>query len=93
VNDSIFARIGMSQLEVGWLLHEIRDEKLFSRFWIGGRFGQVRGLGKVGEVIARTIGRFVKPGESFARDLLVHCSQEMNHLGSFLPSLYEDHAL
>ncbi len=90
IANSIFARIGMSQLEVGWLLHEIRDQKMFSRFWIGGRFGQVRGLGRVGAVLARAIGRFVQPGESFARDLLVHCSQEMSHLGSFLPSIHQE---
>jgi hypothetical protein len=25
----------------------------------------------------------------YARDLLVHCAQEMNHLAAFLPALYE----
>jgi acetyl-CoA acetyltransferase len=27
-------------------------------------------------------------GLDFARDLLVHCSQEMSHLAGFLPELY-----
>lgn len=30
------------------------------------------------------------PGADLARDLLVHCAQEMSHLASFLPRLYTE---
>ncbi len=33
--------------------------------------------------------RFIGLTELDARALLVHCSQEMRHLASFLPALYE----
>ena len=29
-------------------------------------------------------------GLDLARDLLLHCGQEMNHLAGFLPELYEE---
>ncbi|WP_253260185.1 DAPG hydrolase family protein [Nocardia farcinica] len=32
------------------------------------------------------------PGLGLARDLLLHCGQEMNHLASFLPELYDEFA-
>ncbi|HKI39339.1 MAG TPA: hypothetical protein VKA66_02805, partial [Mycobacterium sp.] len=36
-------------------------------------------------IASRVLGN----AESTARNLLVHCAQEMNHLASFLPKLYE----
>jgi hypothetical protein len=33
--------------------------------------------------------RVLGSAESAARNLLVHCAQEMNHLAGFLPELFE----
>jgi hypothetical protein len=34
----------------------------------------------------------MRPSEADARALLVHCAEEMQHLASFLPALYEINA-
>ena len=92
----VCARIGYAAqpLDFGWLLHHVRPvaggAEMRSRFFLGGPHAAVRGAGRLGEMAARAIGTFVKPTLDNARDLLIHCAQEMAHLATFLPSLYAE---
>jgi len=92
----VCARIGFAgrPLDVGWLVHHVRragdGSEMRSRFWLGGRHASLRGLGTLGEAVARTIARFVKPTIADGRNLLVHCAQEMAHLASFLPAIHSE---
>lgn len=93
---AVCARIGLAStpIEAGTLVHHVRrvagGSEMRSRFWIGGRFGGVNGAGKAGRIAARVVGAFKRPSLDLARDLLVHCSQEMSHLATFLPALHRD---
>ena len=61
-----------------------------SRFWLGGRYISVRNApGLVNQAIGPLASRILGPSADYARDLMVHCAQEMNHLARFLPALYE----
>lgn len=89
---AVCARVGLVELpvDIGYLAHHVATvpggSVMRSRFWLGGP-----------NVAARTPAlRAVMPAarrlagltELDARALLVHCSQEMTHLASFLPALY-----
>lgn len=92
---AICARTGSSQfpVDLGWLVHLVQPTDdgctMRSRFWLGGRHtaprAQVPGLDKVARPAANRKAAF---GPDAARDLLVHCSQEMTHLAAFLPELH-----
>ena len=92
---AICARTGSSQfpVDLGWLVHLVEPTadgcRMRSRFWLGGRHtaprAQVPGLDKVARPAANRKAGF---GVDAARDLLVHCSQEMHHLATFLPELH-----
>ena len=90
----ICARVGLVGLPVdaGWLVHHVRrvpgGSEMRSRFWIGGPHGSVRAPGFFGGVASRIARRVAGPDLEEARALLVHCSQEMSHLASFLPRLF-----
>jgi hypothetical protein len=80
-------------ITIGWIIHQIRKtdrgSEMRSRFWVGPP--QVRGS-RPGDprnwiLGSRLVQRLATPGD-VARDLLVHCAMEMNHLASFLPDLY-----
>jgi len=61
-----------------------------SRFWMGGPHIAVRKAPGVASLAVRPIAsRVLGTPEATARNLLVHCAQEMNHLAGFLPELYE----
>lgn len=93
----ICARIGYTSLPVnfGWLIHQVRKTEygaeMRSRFWIGGQYIQIRLGGSVSKYISSLLQKLVKPGKQQAIDLLMHCSEEMNHLAAFLPSLYQQY--
>ena len=40
-------------------------------------------------VVRPLASRILGASADYARDLMVHCAQEMNHLAGFLPALYE----
>jgi len=42
----------------------------------------------IGKAIGRGISQIAGPTSGQARDLLVHCAQEMNHLAAILPDIY-----
>jgi hypothetical protein len=61
-----------------------------SRFWMGGKHIAVRKAPDVASKAVRPIAsKILGDAEANARNLLVHCAQEMNHLAGFLPELYE----
>lgn len=90
----VCARTSFSEVPVdaGYLVHHIRrvagGSEMRSRFWLGGPYASVR-VGRVMEpVVSRVARKLAGPKLEFGRELLVHCSQEMSHLASFLPKLY-----
>lgn len=92
----ICARVGSRDVPVdgGWLVHHIRPTEggceMRSRFWLGGPYISVRGApGVANRAVRPVVSRILGATEDYARNLLVHCAQEMNHLAGFLPALYE----
>jgi len=90
---AVCARTGLVDLPVdlGYLAHHVAavpgGSVMRSRFWLGGpgiaaRSAPLRAAVPVAK-------RLVGLTELDARALLVHCSQEMTHLATFLPALYE----
>ena len=93
---AICARLGSSDVpvDVGWFIHHVRSTpngaEMRSRFWMGGRHIAVRRVPGVASRAVRPIAaRVLGDPASSARNLMVHCAQEMNHLAGFLPELYE----
>lgn len=87
----------MNPVEYGWLMHQVRNTsngaEMRSRFYLGTAQSLRAGLP---DDVAQSLKRegLPPPGmphaERFAMSLLYHCAQEMNHLGRFLPELYEE---
>ena len=93
---AICARLGSGDgpVDVGWFVHHIRSTpggaEMRSRFWMGGPHIEVRKAPGVASRAVRPIAsRVLGTSEATARNLLVHCAQEMNHLAGFLPELHE----
>lgn len=92
---AICARTGSSQfpVDLGWLVHLVEPTtdgcRMRSRFWLGGAHtaprASVPGLDKLARPAANRKAGF---GTDAARDLLVHCAQEMAHLAALLPELH-----
>ncbi len=88
---AVCARLGSGELpvDVGWFIHHIRavdgGAEMRSRFWIGGRHVAVRKGNRLTDAAIRPVADRQLPA---ARDLMVHCAQEMNHLAGFQPALY-----
>jgi hypothetical protein len=80
-------------VEIGRLVHEVcavaGGAEMRSRFWLGGPFAHVHGIGGVLSPLVRRVRR---PSLAMGRDLLVHCAQEMSHLATFLPALHAEHS-
>ncbi|MFG2195936.1 DAPG hydrolase family protein [Streptomyces sp. NPDC048639] len=96
---AICARVGLSNhpLDAGYLLHHVRrtpaGSEMRSRFWIGGRHASPRTrIGALDRPLPSLIGRMAARTDRDAADLLVHCAQEMAHLASFLPRMWEEFA-
>ncbi|GAA2059871.1 DAPG hydrolase family protein [Williamsia deligens] len=98
---TIVGRVGSSiaPVDLGWLAHQVRPVsggvEMRSRFHLNIRGLHVPDLGQAACAIGR--GASVDPGDLFlgldlARDLLLHCGQEMNHLSRFLPELYREYS-
>jgi hypothetical protein len=93
---SICARLGSGDapVDAGWFIHHIRSTRdgaeMRSRFWMGGPHIAVRNAPGVASRAVRPIAsRLLGTSEATARNLLVHCAQEMNHLAGFLAELYD----
>lgn len=95
---AICARVGFAQFPVnaGYLIHHVRKtdrgSQMRSRFWIGKPFASARPGHQWAEPAVQLAKLLKVPHEANGRNLLVHCWQEMNHLASFLPQLYEEQA-
>jgi DAPG hydrolase PhiG domain len=94
---SICARLGSGDapVDAGCFVHQIRSTQggaeMRSRFWMGGPHIAVRNAPGVASRAVRPIAsRVLGTSEATARNLLVHCAQEMNHLAGFLLELYEN---
>jgi DAPG hydrolase PhiG domain len=94
----VCARTGLGDfpIDVGYLAHYVRrtagGSEMRSLFWIGGRHAAGRNSA-LGTMMARAAGLLMRPTEADARALLVHCSEEMQHLAGFLPALYAEFRL
>ncbi|MBN8677133.1 MAG: hypothetical protein J0M29_02850 [Chitinophagales bacterium] len=90
----VCARVGLSiaPLDAGWLIHQVRPvaggAEMRSRFWMGGRYVAWRGAGWLAGILNPLLPLLAKLPAQQARDLLTHCSEEMQHLSGFLPALY-----
>lgn len=92
----VCARIHLAAapIEAGFLVHHVRrleggsGSEMRSRFWLGGEHALVRTGFLVDALVTPLARRFAAPTLDTGRDLLVHCSQEMSHLATFLPHLY-----
>ncbi len=95
-NEDVFicARVGYTNypIDFGWLLHQVRPTEngaeMRSRFWFGGEHIKVRGDGAISNAASKFLQKIVPAQEQRAKDLLIHCAEEMNHLAKFLPEIY-----
>ena len=96
VSTAVCARVGFSDFPVdtGYLVHLMRETdagcEMRSRFWLGDL--RVRSF-PPGNAVDRlldnpSLRRRLAP-DRLGAHLLVHCAEEMNHLASFLPDLFE----
>lgn len=89
----ICARCGLADtwLQGGALIHHVRSvpggSEMRSRFWVAGKHARLERDGPWNSLL-RAAARWVGPGPDDGRALLVHCAQEMAHLGTFLPALF-----
>jgi len=83
-------------ITIGHVFHQIRQvdggAEMRSRFWLGKPELAGRGKRDLRNRFLRSkwLMKMLTP-RGFARDVLVHCGMEMNHLSSFLPDLYADY--
>ena len=90
---AVCARVGLVDLpiDVGYLAHHVAavpgGSVMRSRFWLGGPNIAARAAPL--RAVVPAAKRLAGLGELDARALLVHCSQEMTHLASFLPALHD----
>ena len=89
---AVCARVGVLDVpvDIGYLAHHVErvpgGSVMRSRFWIGQPYAAARTSAlRAVMPIARTL---LTPTERDARNMLVHCSQEMTHLARFLPALF-----
>ncbi|MCJ0891565.1 hypothetical protein MTX35_05185 [Rhodococcus sp. ARC_M12] len=95
----VFGRVGSSiaPVDLGWLAHQVRPvaggAEMRSRFHLNLRGLRVPDVKQAACAVQR--GASVDPtdlvlGLDLARELMLHCGQEMNHLAGFLPELYAE---
>ncbi|MBL7815026.1 MAG: hypothetical protein JNL70_08450 [Saprospiraceae bacterium] len=90
----ICARIGYTHfpLDFGYLVHQIRrtegGAEMRSRFWMGGEYIALRGEGTVPKMVSKLLQKLKRIPKQQAIDLMLHCTEEMNHLAAFLPNIY-----
>ncbi len=92
----VCARIGYVDypLDFGWLVHQIRKTdngaEMRSRFWMGGKYIAIRSENILAKAVSKILQKIVKLPEQQAKDLMTHCSEEMNHLAAILPDIYKE---
>jgi len=94
----ICAKIGHPGLPVdyGYLVHQVRvttsGTEMRSRFWMSGKYVSARKDNVVNKLAVKVLQNFKTLPKNFAQDLLLHCAEEMSHLASILPELYQKYA-
>jgi hypothetical protein len=92
----ICATIGHSKfpIDYGYLVHQVRavegGSEMRSRFWIGGQYIHARKECKLTGLTSSFIQIMKIISPDLGRKMLIHCSEEMNHLAAFLPTLYAE---
>lgn len=92
----ICARVGFIDLplDYGWLVHQVRavadGAEMRSRFWIGGEQIKFKADHLLSDLASGVVQKLKKVSQQQARDLVTHCSEEMRHLATFLPTLYAE---
>lgn len=98
VETAVCAKIGFANLPVnfGKLVHLMRTTEngceMRSRFWLGNM--ELRGplrFTPFNWLIRRPFVSAIAQPNNMAHELIVHCTQEMTHLASFLPELYNEY--
>ncbi|MCX4090966.1 DAPG hydrolase family protein [Nocardia sp. alder85J] len=95
----VFGRVGsgIAPVDLGWLAHQVRPvpggAEMRSRFHLRLYGAHTPDPLHTARAVAR--GAAADPGDllpdlGLARDLMLHCGQEMNHLSRFLPELYHE---
>ncbi len=98
-NQNVFicARLGYTHypIDFGYLVHHIRPTEggaeMRSRFFMGGKYIQLRMQGWLPNVLSKLLQRVVRLPKKQGHYMLVHCAEEMNHLSAFLPKIYTDY--
>ena len=95
VSTAICTRVGFSDrpIDSGYLIHLVRETaegcEMRSRFWVGeAKLRALPGRNPIDRILKTRFVRRMMIPRRLGRDLLVHCSEEMNHLASFLPALF-----
>lgn len=97
----VFGRVGSSvaPVDLGRLAHQVRPVpggcEMRSRFYLRQYGTHAPDPVHTARAVARGAAADVSdllPGLDLARDLMLHCGQEMNHLSRFLPELYHEFA-
>ncbi|WP_280380955.1 DAPG hydrolase family protein [Nocardia wallacei] len=97
----VFARVGsaVAPIDLGWLAHQVRPvpggSEMRSRFYLDMYGLHIPDAEQAANAVQRGAAldpRDLVPDLRLARDLLLHCGQEMNHLAQFLPELYAQFA-
>ncbi|WP_316574291.1 DAPG hydrolase family protein [Nocardia canadensis] len=95
----ILGQVGsaVAPVDLGWLAHQVRPIdggcEMRSRFYLNIYDLHTLDSAQAGRAIRR--GAVVDPadlrvGTDLARELLLHCGQEMHHLSQFLPQLHHE---
>lgn len=91
----ICAKIGHPKLPVdyGFLVHQVRQTpngtEMRSRFWLNGRYVSARHDNFVHKSAVKLLQNVKSLPKNFGQDLLLHCAEEMSHLATILPELYQ----
>ncbi|MEM6379910.1 MAG: FAD-binding protein, partial [Bacteroidota bacterium] len=94
----ICAKIGHPKFPVdfGYLVHQVRTTpngtEMRSRFWLGGKYISARQNSFMNKAAVAILKKFKSLPDNFGYDLMLHCAEEMSHLASFLPALYQKYA-
>ncbi|MGW2703213.1 DAPG hydrolase family protein [Streptomyces sp. NPDC001340] len=92
----ICGRVGFSDVPLDWghLVHYVRrvnsGAEMRSRFWMGGKHVAPRGGASLTGELEKVAEGVRHLGDGQARAMVVHCSQEMNHLAGFLPDIFDE---
>lgn len=93
----ICAKIGHPVLPVdyGYLVHQLRNTangtEMRSRFWMSGKYVSARKANLINNAAVKLLQRFKRLPKTFGQDLMLHCAEEMSHLASILPELYQQY--